>query len=785
MSIGQITTANTFGQLITAVAAMIAVANNLTDGPQVSSNAAWTFTNPGVGVNVGNTALIKTANIQFINSGFANIVSGNIASINTSSANITTANVVGATITNIISTDHLSANANISGLLQVSDRMNVYSANIQSANIGSLALTTLSVSELTVPVLNASFANVTTLSVTGTSQHLAVIATLVTTDNCNVIRLNATTANITDMTFGTMNTGFSNTTSANIVSMNVGFANIVSANIMSANIGFMNVTTATFTTVIVSSANIVSMNVGFANIVSANIISINSSSVNITSGSITVSANPTTNLAVATKNYADTGAGGNLVSKLSFNVKGDLPVGNAAQNFAILPSGSNGQYLVVDTQTATGLRWGGRAANTFRGLIMATSIADNTANQKQLTVYKLDEVVMDDGEVVTGWNTPATIDISASGINGLDGGTANANTWYEVYAVRKRVDGTKNFIIHRAPTRLPEQNTFSSFYPYTAANPAGFTLMGSGNTTNYTRLAQSFTPNVAGTLTSIEVRAFRTLTPTGNLWLTVEGNTAGIPNSTILATSRKLDVSRLLLTPMQNVKFVFDTTATLAAGTSYYWTINMDNTASSIHYVNVAFSVANTEIGANGVNRGVPYGFSGSWLRVLESATGPGTFIYKAFIESNNTPVTLPAGYDQKTLISYVATDVNNKIKEFYQKDRMLITQPTSQWAALTISPIAQTEIVDLTLVVPPVTCFTQFWALGTSLNVYAYGRFHALDMSASMLESFQGTSGWGQIAFNGSTTASPSAPILIEHQALLIKSGLLNMKLYPATITF
>lgn len=772
MSINQITTANTFGQLVTAVAAMIAVANNLTDGPQVSSNAAWTYTNPGVGVNVGNTALIKTANIQFINSGFANIVSANIIRINTSTANVTTANMVGATITNIISTDHLSANANISGLLQVSDRMNVFSANIQTANIGSVAITTLAVSQLTVPVLNASFANVTTLSVTGTSQHIAIVATLVTTDNCNVVRLNATTANITGMTFGTMNTSVSNTTTANVLTLNAGFANIVSGNIAS-----INTSSANITTLVLASANTLSENVAFANIVNTFISTMNASIANITTIiSANMAANPTVNLGIATKNYVDTGAGANLVNKISFNAKGDLIAGTGANTFAALAVGTNGQCVVVDTQTSTSLRYANRAAQTFRNLSMGTSLTNKIANGTTLVVYTLDEAVMDDGEVVTGWTPGSTIDITASGAGGLDGGVANANSWYEVYAIRKRVDGTKNFIIHRALTRLPEQNTFSSFYPYSAT--VGHGLNTTGNTTNYTRFAQSFTPNVAGPLTSIEIRGYKLGTPTGNLWLTVEGNTAGIPNSTTLSTSRRMDVSRLQLTNSQNLKFIFDTTSNVNAGTSYFWTLNQDFTSGAGIATNVIYSAANTDIGANNVNRGLPYGFSGSWLQL----TSVGTFIYKIFVESNSSAITFPAGYDEKCLISYVATDVNSKLKEYHQRDRTITAQLTPQWANYTIA-IATAEVVDLAQTVPPVTCLVSFWGLGTSLNTYGYGRFHALDLVSAPAELSTGGGGFGQISF--STTANPTGPMWVEHQAILVKSGLANMKLYPCSITF
>lgn len=778
MSINQISNANTFGQLITAVSAMIAVANNLTDGPQVATNSAWTFSNPGVGINVGNTAIITTANVGLLNASQANVTNETVGRSNISTANVTVANITGATITNLTTTDHHTANANVTGLLQVSDRANVYSANIENLNVTTMAVTTLSATALTLARLNTSFANVTDLSVTNAFQTNTIIAVLTTIANANVSILNASAANITGATVGTLNASVGNVTTlttgtTTIGTLNASTANITQiptlnsslANLTTANVGVLNASTANLTTVTGTTLVFTTSNAGVLNASTGNVTRLN------------VAANPTANLEVSTKNYVDTGAGANLVSKITFNAKGDVIAGTGANTFAALATGTNGQSLIVDTTQTTGLRWGSRGpTQQFRGLSMATSVSNKVANGTQLTIYRLDEAVMDDGELVTGWTVPATIDITVAGAGGLDTGAAAANTWYEVYAIRKRTDGTKNFIIHKAVTRLPDQNTFSVFYPYSAT--VGYGLNTVGNTTNYTRFAQSFTPNVAGPLTSIEIRAYKVGSPVGNLWLTVEGNTAGIPNSTTLCTSRRMDMSRLQLTNSQNLKFVFDTTANVTAGTSYFWTLNTDNTATVGVVTNVIYSAANTDIGANNVNRGLPYGFSGTWQQL----SSVGTFIYKTYVESNSAAVTLPAGYDQQCLISYVATDVNTKFKEYAQRDRTIIPQLTAQWANYTIA-IATAEIVDLSQTVPPINCEVTFWALGTSLNTYGYGRFQALDLVSAPAELSFGGFGFGQISF--STTATPSGVVWIEHQALLVKSGLANMKMYPASITF
>lgn len=783
MSINQISNANTFGQLVTAVSAMIAVANNLTDGPQVVSNSAWTFSNPGVGVNVGNTALIRTANVQILNTSQANVTNETVGRSNISTANITTANIVGATITNVISTDHLSANANITGLLQVSDRANIFSANIQTANIGTVAITSLAVAELTVPVLNASFANITTLSVTGTSQHNALVATLLTTDNANVRIINVSLANVSNSFVGTLNASFANITTASITNLTVGTQNISAANITSLtvpllNASFANITTGTVGTLNVSFANITSENVGTMNLSSANITTITSNTV--------MSFPPTANAGIATKNYVDTGAGANLVNKLSFNAKGDIIVGSGANTFATLNVGTNGQMVIVDTNMTTGLRYAQRSTGSFRGLVMGTSLDDKSANGTQLVVYNLDEAQMDDGEVVSGWTPLSTIDISSNGAPGfLDEGVAVANTWYEAYAIRNRSTGAKNFLLHRAKDRRPDQNTSNAILWPTGA---GVQSVGANNTTSSNlRLAQSFTPNTSGRLTSIEIRAFKTgATANGNVWLTLEGNTATSPNGTTLAVSRKMDIIRLQVTSQQNLRFVFDNTAVVNVGTSYFWVFNTDTRqqpAAAFLGPNVVYSQANTALNANGVNEGVPKGYNGaSWT---DLRPGVGTFIYKTYVEANDTPLMLPTGYDQKCLIGYTATNANTRLKEFVQKDRTVTTYFSAEWASTPQFQTTTSEVLELLNVVPPVPVLVGFSCgfAGGSPLIYSLGRFHALDLPVAHTEGVYG-GGFAIGQANGGTSAM-ILPFFIEHQAVLIKSQSAGNKLYPVTWTF
>lgn len=72
MAINQLSNANTFGHMVTSVSALIAIANTLTDGPQLNCNTTLYITGAGVSLNVANTANIKTCSI--------NVLTGNCVS---------------------------------------------------------------------------------------------------------------------------------------------------------------------------------------------------------------------------------------------------------------------------------------------------------------------------------------------------------------------------------------------------------------------------------------------------------------------------------------------------------------------------------------------------------------------------------------------------------------------------------------------------------------------------------------------------------------------------------
>ena len=237
MSINQISVGNTFGQLVTAVSAMIAVANNLTDGPQVQTNSSWTFTNPGVGINVASAALITIANVGILNLSTANISNATFETLNTSVANATVSNVVTlncstANISNATIARTNTSYANISdGIATLSNLI----TNVANVNSGTFAI-------LNTTLANATIGNVVTLnSTSGNISNLTVAFTMTTSilnvsSQLNTQRANATVANVTSSTTTFANASFANATVANVSSGTFGVLNASTANTTNSNI---------------------------------------------------------------------------------------------------------------------------------------------------------------------------------------------------------------------------------------------------------------------------------------------------------------------------------------------------------------------------------------------------------------------------------------------------------------------------------------------------------------------------------------------------------------------
>lgn len=540
-----------------------------------------------------------------------------------------------------------------------------------------------------------------------------------------------------------------------------------SLNVRNLQVTFLNASHATINTATISTASINRASINTANITNAT----------IQYGFM--GSNPGSNLEIATKGYVDAAAanvpaGGSDLEGL-IDAAGDLLVGISANNLARLPVGSNGQILSADSTTATGLRWKTISGLTsFAGLYIGTHPTPSL-KVSQVLLRHADGIVMDDGASISQWNN-LVADIRLSGAGGLDVGVESPSHWYEVHAIRKTEDGTKALILHRAPeTKLDQSLTATTDSARDVRKASG------GNS----KLDQSFIPANTGPLTSVEVEVSRTGSPTGLIWVTVESddaNNIGFPSGNVLATSRVMDVARLP-TDKARMRFLFDTNTSVTLGETYHVIYQGNYTLSDTNYTTIWGILAGGY--ADGRANEFRIAFS-DWKRCTDSG-GPADLWFKTFVQQTpTTAVTMPAGYDQRCLVSYVYNDSASNFKGYFQLNHTMTMGVSAPWRAF--DPVtALLETVDLEPFVPPVTAVVQFTAaqIGRGNTIYIGG------VSSTDLPTGNGTSD-GAMSANlviSSLTPglSPGAfgEIVVENQLILTRLKNTNCRLYISLIRF
>jgi hypothetical protein len=312
----------------------------------------------------------------------------------------------------------------------------------------------------------------------------------------------------------------------------------------------------------------------------------------------------------------------------------------------------------------------------FRGLKLRTH-PDADLSATKVMLEGADSILLNDGQGVKDWPV-LTADISLPGAGGLDAGTELALQWYEIYAIRKSSDGTRNLLLHRAPDILTDETqlTTGSFVALRDASAR-------------TSVAQGFKTDESSPVVRMSVQLQRVGSPTGQVYLTLESDVAGSP-SAILATSDKLDISVVLTSGMQWLEFVFRTPYTVTAGTQYHLRVNGTWTVSGANYAKVGTAGSDAY-----PTRGQIKTFDGAstWTGVVDDAT------FSVHVLRNTTAVTMPTGYDQSALIGYVYNNGSSNFHEFEARDRRVLplgSRNIYNAAVTTQSPI------DLRAFVPP-----------------------------------------------------------------------------------
>lgn len=549
---------------------------------------------------------------------------------------------------------------------------------------------------------------------------------------------------------------------------NVGFD--ILYQLPTANVSVANFTNATFDNITVNTANITTATINVANIQTANILN-----ANIRYGY--VGSDPTSNLGIASKHYADAAAanvptGGSDLQNI-IDAKGDLLVGTGFHTATRLPKGSDGQILMASAVSNTGLKWiSVTGQELFYDLLIQTHY-DLSSNDHQVILRSASQIIMNDGTRTSAWGA-TTADIEVSGAGGLDTGSEQNSRWYEVHAIRKSGDGSRSLLLHLAQNTLQDQSL-------TTTTDVGVTLKRvTGGTA--TMISQSFIPALSGPLTSVELEISKTGSPTGLVWVTIEADNAGFPSGTPLATSRAMNVARLP-TDKARMRFVFDTNTSISVSNTYHIVYQSNYTTSDANYTTIWGLIA------SGYVNGSANEFRVAWF-TSSGLGGAADLWFKTFVKVVPvSAVVMPSGYDQRCLLSYVYNNSSGKFKQYHQKNRTMVMGMSLDWRCFS-SVTGLIEAVDLGPFMPPVDAsvyFTHLLNPGGPRNINnPIGGIACTDLPTT------DTPTGGQVTANtsDSTTAglfcaAQYGTLVVEGQTILCRMQNVAARLYVTGLAF
>lgn len=329
---------------------------------------------------------------------------------------------------------------------------------------------------------------------------------------------------------------------------------------------------------------------------------------------------------------------------------------------------------------------GGLAEGSFANLhlMSAPSFEDST---HKVYLQHADQIVMDSGARVNTWDD-LYADLDVSGVGGLDTGSRESERWYEIYAIRKSSDDTRNLLLHAWRKR------HTDFTQQTIPNHSDRQFI--GLVTSAEKVARRWTTTNAGELRYIEAEIWTSAGIPNQFWFTLHADNAGEPG-TLLATGHKISgngfgsVSRVQ-------RWGFPTAPVLAASTTYWIVAQGDWTIDGF--------------------------LSYQWVKTDEVFVPPTTFAVKLFngtvwgagqtfglsltsyVTTQPTSVSMPAGYDQKAHIGYVREVGGTTIRSFRALNRKIHYGRGNGMYMVANVPIEQ-SVLDLTLWIPPARpCF-------------------------------------------------------------------------------
>lgn len=375
--------------------------------------------------------------------------------------------------------------------------------------------------------------------------------------------------------------------------------------------------------------------------------------------------------------------------------------------------------------------------NTHQGLVLQTH-RDASDALRKVEITACEYLVMDDGTVSRNDNgewTGQAADITVSGAGGLDVGTEEVGTWYEIYGIAKE-DGTRKLILMKSKGWFNDTN-FSS---------GGDQWQGVRPTTANTMLAQGFRLSGSGRVVYADLRLRRVGSPVGNLWVELRADNAGVPGA-VLATSHRVDVAKLSAVGDNSIRFTFPSTDPFLSSTptQYHVSCAGDWAIDGLNYIQWrADSTAGTYTG----------GAKSSWNGTVWTADADDDLYFSIGTEQYVQTLVRPAEYTKQCFLGWVFNDGSGNFVPFVQQGRRRRTTVLS-FANCSVGALNGTEqILELQVVVPPLESCTVLMGVGgtgTAAGVVAVG-----DLSALNVSSIGDSAGAQSILYSGMTSTRP-----------------------------
>jgi hypothetical protein len=395
-------------------------------------------------------------------------------------------------------------------------------------------------------------------------------------------------------------------------------------------------------------------------------------------------------------------------------------------------------------------------SETFRGLSLQTH-PDSDVEAHKVRLVHADAIVMSDGEEVTDWDD-VDGDLTASGAGGLDTGTEQASTWYEIHSLYNGI--LKKLMFHRAKDYFLDE--------VSSAGEDASQGLRSAVDNSTVRIAQGFQTTLAGPVEFIDVKLLKTGTPTGNYWFTIEADSGGVPSNTPLATSDKYKTSRLTTTANW-VRIPFRTPFSVSAATQYHLVMYGDYAVSASDFASWRMD-GSAGAYANG-SKALFDSDTATWTTNTDD-----DMIFKVYVTENDTALTIPAGY-RTALIGYAYNNASSNLKHFSQQDRVTFCGYDADWQ---IGSFGTAQgLRDLFAFVPPVPVTVDFVAYNASASSVAVGKLSSTDLVSTAATEHVGSTKANIAA--GFVEGLP--PIVLDpYQGILHDSSAGTTNLYVST---